>query len=319
MFRKFYKEADDDRVITMIPGYSEELVNHKKNGITGKVSIDEFGFRRGSYKIATLQSLTKNFIFIGDSVPYGWEIDDLQTIPSHFWNIIEQKRGHEDMGVINAAIPSYSLKQSVARYMKEIDGKFNVYGVYLQFYDPVGQLILFGKNWREDINWATERKLLVKIFPERERFFGLERKSSLVAIVNRAINKHLGERVYYSTFSCKDTDTVQKFKKHIDKSLLTLLSVMDHNSKLYIAPLTIGPSTIKRMPYDSVCAVKILNDELVKYSKENKRVIFIDTVELFGDDRDESKYFTDGLHLSGEGSRLVAQYLYDRVDFSLLK
>ena len=95
-------------------------------------------------------SKKKKFLFLGDSVPFGWGVNTDESLPYLFADV------HKDFIVINGAIPSYSSAQKVLRLETEFAALTNISHTYLQIYDPVSQYVLYGSRWSEDDNWTTE-------------------------------------------------------------------------------------------------------------------------------------------------------------------
>ena len=107
--RLFTEKTGDDRLYTL-----------KKNFFSKETEID--GIKKKDWEIYTSEDrfrIGKNskinmkkdkFIFIGDSVPFGWGLNYNETLPFFFQEI------NSDLTVLNGAIPSYSLNQSVERF-----------------------------------------------------------------------------------------------------------------------------------------------------------------------------------------------------------
>ena len=147
--RPFTEFVEDDRLVTNKKNFSTKIYGWE-------VKTDAYGFRVGTNEYSK-----KNFniIFLGDSVPFGWGGSGEQNVPSKFYNLIKDKYSTK-YGVINAAIPSYSLYQAIMRYRYEIYGKFPVKYVILQIYDPATQFVIWGKNWNEKICFTSKNTLL---------------------------------------------------------------------------------------------------------------------------------------------------------------
>jgi hypothetical protein len=87
--------VDDARVVTLKKSFQFEDVKTDANGFRTTV---------GSY-----EGKARNVVFIGDSVPFGWGVPDELSVPSHFGRLLE-KDAKTHIGVINAAVPSYSIR-----------------------------------------------------------------------------------------------------------------------------------------------------------------------------------------------------------------
>ena len=58
-----------------------------------------------------LNDNSNKIIFLGDSVPFGWGVNYEDSIPGAFEKI------NKKFTVINAAVPSYTIKQSVDKFI----------------------------------------------------------------------------------------------------------------------------------------------------------------------------------------------------------
>lgn len=126
--------VDDARVSTLVPGYRAVLTDgrHPSNP-PWRVEIDENGFRG---RKEHYEGRKRVVVFIGDSVPFGWGVSDEATVPFRF-RVLLDEHGQTDVGVLNGALPSYSLLQAVERYRQEIRGRYPVASVIVQTFDPV--------------------------------------------------------------------------------------------------------------------------------------------------------------------------------------
>jgi hypothetical protein len=145
--RDFHRVVSDARHVTTLPNFSDP----NYFGVGRSLSIDAYGFRSGAQ---STNPDCPSIIFIGDSVPFGWFVSDRRSMPSKLFEYLG--KANDARCVINAAIPSYSLFQAVARFEREILGKFKSDSVYLQIYDPVFGFVHFGAQWRPEVDWFTE-------------------------------------------------------------------------------------------------------------------------------------------------------------------
>ena len=126
------------RKVLLIEDVSEShgaTFNKRKLGTFGKISnfsfyyenyggfknwgivTDKYGFRKGNNKL----SKRNNIVLIGDSVLFGWGVNSENSVPRKLHDITINNE--IDIGIINAAVPSYSLDQSLHRYIHEIYNK----------------------------------------------------------------------------------------------------------------------------------------------------------------------------------------------------
>lgn len=151
--RNFNERVADERAFTLKPNFRDNRYGAWASVQGYKLHIDGFGFREGTHKTDVNCA---SVVFLGDSIPFGWGIRDEATLPSKFQDRVAA--AGDPRCVINAAAPSYSLFQAAARFEKEVAGRFPVDTVYLQAYDPASQVVLEGRGWQPDHNWATPRQ-----------------------------------------------------------------------------------------------------------------------------------------------------------------
>lgn len=105
----------DARRFTLKPDYLNEHYD-KDVGFPGyRLSTDALGFRRGPREVTPH---CRSIVFLGDSVPFGWGIEDSAAIPSRLSARLAAVG--DPRCVINAAAPSYSMFQAISRFREEV-------------------------------------------------------------------------------------------------------------------------------------------------------------------------------------------------------
>jgi len=219
--REFTELVEDDRLVTNKKNYACFVsrnrvymnVPRKDAKNVWQVETDPNGFRSGINKYYTDKD---NIVFIGDSVPFGWGVNGNKSVPSQLYSIIETNPSATDYGVINAAIPSYSLYQAINRYKQEIHGKYPVKYVILQALDPAPQFVMWGKKWNKQICWASKDALVAS-----ENI--VKKHARKPTIPETIINK-------YSSISHVLYCIKQRLKK--DTEITTLLDINDRSAFL---------------------------------------------------------------------------------------
>src|SRR5215472_14647724 len=116
--RAFTEFVPEERLVTMKKGY--DLLLKEETG-SWRITTNFLGTRvPPSFSSSSLLTTTPKFLFIGDSVPFGWGLDAEDSLP----NLLAQH--HSAYIFINGAIPSYSLAQAVSRYEHEFRQLQNV-------------------------------------------------------------------------------------------------------------------------------------------------------------------------------------------------
>jgi hypothetical protein len=189
----------------------------------------------------------KRIVFLGDSVPFGWGVEDNESVPSAFRRLVPPDRG---LGVINAAVPSYSLYQAVKRFEYEIAPRWPVAVVIVQVYDPVGQFLIWGRQWDEKMSWsskdtlASTREITQSAMAETSdspgvhRFWGfLMGHSATVSVVKGVWSRAYGERPFAAGLDVDDTVAFGRFESQNTQRLEALLSsVRAAKAKLVLLP-----------------------------------------------------------------------------------
>lgn len=276
-----------------------------KRNYQGSIATDEHGFRIGNHKLSRSED---NIVFIGDSVPFGWQLKAHDTVPSRLSDILKE-RG-KTANIINAAIPSSSLNQAVYRYKYEISDRFSVDIVILQIYDPAVQFAQLGKEWDVSKNWVTwSEKIRSKI--GGKGIFSIDsslRYSSLFYLYWRFSGQYylLSERL-----DINDHEAINKYVGSINDSLDTLYRECHSGEVIVLLPITITKEGRRKLSLQMKKAIEILNRTMLDYSKMKPEVCFLDTIGLFNDFKDQDIFRDNAGHLSPQGARLQAEFIAD--------
>jgi hypothetical protein len=282
-FGEFTQIVNDDRQVTMIPNFTNPF--YAGFGI----STDEWGFRRGTHKT---NPGCPTIVFIGDSVPFGWGVPDTETLPSKVFDRMQRKG--DNRCVINAAIPGFTLFQTIARFEQEIVGKFNAEVVYLQVYDPVSSVVLYGSRWEQHLDWITPIPI---------------HYSASVAIAERALQKMGWEPTSSETerFVTSDIETLNRFRQSVRASLNHLDSLVKQQGikQLIIAPLTVPHGAYSGLSEGRRTVIEAFNGELHSFA-EDSNISFVDTIALLRHFLDVDVFHDDCCHLNKLGNDIVA-------------
>jgi hypothetical protein len=293
--RDFTERVDDARFVTMRKNFFYVGGRGKD---TWQIETDENGFRIPPKASVRGIHNTKTFLFIGDSVPFGWGVNAPGSLPY----IFQEK--NKIFNVINGAVPSYSLAQAVSRLKAEFSNTQNISYIYLQIYDPVSQYAQYGARWHEFDNWTNasiRMKDICSIIASENFLY----KSRLVRLVNE---------VYLRYTECSNTTiepnskSDQIFINHIKKQLREASDFAHSKGAiLIVAPLVSPPKASERgnLPEVYSRTINILNNVLESES-ESGRYKFIDLRKLLKADED----FIDlCCHLSEKGANKVSDAL----------
>jgi hypothetical protein len=293
----FTVKVDDERYVTMKKNYKYR----DKTNPRYTVETDEFGFRNGK-NIVSKEG--ENLVFIGDSVPFGWGVAPGDSVPSKVYDLLAA-RG-VTLGVINAAIPSYSLDQAVHRYAYEVDKKFKVQNIILQIYDPASQFAIFGGQWDVTQNWATFNK--AQLVTENISWL----KYSAYYYLYKIFFKDIKEK-----FDPNDHAAIAKYVKGIDNSLDFLRLNAHGVQNILILPVNIPKDAMSSTSKKRLIAIKILNDTMHNYAKSHAagepKIIFVSLNDAFQNQPPRQAFIDQCCHLTAYGAELEAKAVIDHL------
>lgn len=298
-YSEFTYPTNDERYVSIKPNY----ITGNSNGWS--ISTDNYGFRIGKQK----PSNVSNIVFLGDSVPFGYGVDSEDSVPSILHELLLNKG--IDVGIINAAVPAYSLDQSVQRYLKEIVNKFPSNVIILQIYDPVSQFVLMGREWEVSLNWTT--------FPRWYSHYQSDicNYSSLCYLFRRYIGEKKDDMT--DLLEIDDTIAFSNFKKSINESLNTLYMAAVDAEKILLLPVTVPNKSWSNMSKEHRAAISVLNSTLEEYAHSSDKILYVDTVSLFKNHDDEIIFIDRCCHLSSKGAELQAELIANELFNNKLK
>ena len=299
----FTQRVNDERYFTAKPDYHNTSYTGIRDGfwddaVPWDIEMDGHGFRIGANAVF---ENGPNVAFIGDSVPFGYRVSSHDTVPSIFQELIHQ-RGYPH-GVINAALPAYSLDQAVHRYKYELAGRYDIEAMVLQIYDPASQFMQLGRDWDVTKNWVT--------FPHRPEPFPLFRYSSLWHAMH-ALREAYDRRT--ARLDGSDEVAIRHYVTSINASLEVLREATKGKVKrVIILPTTLPPKTWALISEPHRVALTVLNNTLREFVQRHDGMEFIDTNELFASDPDGRGFIDECCHLSHEGATQVAHLLAEHI------
>lgn len=289
--REFNTPVSDERYFTMKKNF-----RYRDSAKKFTIETDDHGFRMGRNQVSTQVG---NIVFIGDSVPFGWGVDGADSVPSKLQAILAAE--HMPWGIINAAIPSYSLDQAVHRYKYEITGKFKVHAVVLQIYDPASQFAILGSQWSVKNNWATFKEGMSPV--QQAQFL----KYSAIYYLYCTFYGRVEEK-----FNPGDQKAINNYTHSIHKSLDFLnASLGDGVKEVIILSVTIPQDAASRTSTKRMAAIKILNDALLdyaaKHSNDKFKYVYIDLYQAYAQEPPRKVFIDYCCHLSSYGAELEAK------------
>lgn len=319
--RDFTELVEDDRLVTNRKNYH---VIQKKDNITWTINTDANGFRCGANSYFKEKD---NIVFLGDSVPFGYGVNAEESIPSIFYNLMK-KEGYVKYGVINAAIPSYSLYQAIKRYEYEIGGKFPVKYIILQVYDPVSQFLIWGNKWDKKMCWTSKDMVLSTkaISGENKYNFVTElirRYSFIYHIIYKTKLKF--KKIHNSVLLLKrDKENFSFFEKENLSVLNDFYSLLKRNNiTLFILPVNptkplsnYSAAEIKYLDAESKALLTIIewfNQILREFTATHKDVYYLDIISYFDKIGRDALFIDNCCHLSAYGAQKEAEFIFEQI------
>ena len=293
--RVFNEITNDKRVFTLKKNISHIEKRIETDNKSWELYTSAKGIRVGkNHKIRN----KNDFLFLGDSVPFGWGVNYENSVPSYFQN------SNENFNIINGAVPSYALNQTIERFFIEFKDLDNLEYVYLQVIDPALHFSLLGDKWRPEYNWATLFKYIykeyefidIKIPLYGELYFSEYLKKKIFRIKIKKI-----QRIKASE------EAKQNYIKHIEDNLNKLQKYLNaKNVNLILSSIVVPDNIYKTLDAQHQEAIAIFNKVLKEFSLIHKDVYFFDVSKkiIFNDD-----FYIDEWHLSSEGASLIADEL----------
>lgn len=298
--RNFNVRVADERTFTLKPNFKDDRYGARASVRGYRLHVDGFGFREGTHKT---DAACASVVFLGDSVPFGWGISDGATLPSKVQDRLAA--AGDPRCVINAAAPSYSLFQAVARFEKEVSGKFPVDTVYLQTYDPASQVVLEGRGWQPDLNWATPRQPAWKSDLEEGKY-GAAAYFVFKALVKPPPPKPPGLDV-------DDAATIARFRGAVRQGLQRLLAAAREAKakRVVIAPVVVPQSGFARLSAVRRKVLDVQNGEFRAFAAASGGAVQFFDAGAALEPHKESDVFIDACcHLSERGSDVLAETLF---------
>ncbi len=292
--RDFIRLVDDRRYYVPKKNY-----RYVHPGSQTVFTFDENGFREGLHTYSVDKN---NIVFLGDSVPFGWKINDDQTLPSKFYELLAEGHTQAPYGVINAAVPSYSLDQAVQRYKRDIHRQFPVSHIFLQVYAPVPQFEAFGREWHRDLNWYTTQRLDAPPYP----IFEYSALYWLITESKRAvISQNRGLRL-------DDSVASERFEAGNIRSLDQLRALAEEDgAQLILQPVNIpkyaGENEIHK------AAIRKFNEILKSYAEAHPDVYYFEVRSYLHDFNSTELFIDKCCHLSETGTELQANFLREQL------
>ena len=153
--KNYIEKTNDNRIFTLKKDYDNDEFDHLYGRAFSIITSSE-RLRISKKNNLNIKDKTdkQKFLFIGDSVPFGYGLDAEESLPFYFQNY------NKNLIVLNGAIPAYSIAQTVERYNKEFKDIKNIKYIYLQVSSPAQDYGMFGVDWQPSDSWTFVDQVL---------------------------------------------------------------------------------------------------------------------------------------------------------------
>ena len=308
---KISKSFEHSNLTFAFTEIDNNFMNLKKNVAYNsniKVFTDENRLRVKDNGYQTdLNNKNSKIVFIGDSVPFGWNLNYKDSIAGHLENF------NNTYQIINASVPSYSPKQSTRKFLNEFSKVKNIEYVYISNFNPIDLYLLFGEKWNDEINWSN----YINFFSE-DLFFFKYKKLPLWGEINFF---KIMRKVYVLKFFETPANKTNKRNLKSDEKIINLftdqlkkLKKMDIKDIKFIYTPILSPIHLKKdfellsdYEKDKIEIINKINFNLKNYEHEN--FIFLDLVSIMQNYNTLDIFIDNCCHLSSMGSEIIANQI----------
>jgi lysophospholipase L1-like esterase len=279
-----------------------------------EVVINKKGYRGKLVPIEKLDKEIKRIVFLGDSMMFGFGLNEDETLPEQILRIAGNKR----VEVINLAVTGHNLNQErlyFERRVLEYDPDIAVFGLCLNdiggsIFSPSGfnTLIEIGRlkykyrqfNFLDKVHYALLRlsNFYQYIFYKIEMLYRIEKRVPLYTEVSLKLMK--GELVdEMKEALVLFANDVLAIKKACEERGIRLIIMF------YITDIQLDDASL-RWP----------QEWLQEFCSENK-IYFLDLLPAFNG-YSKDKILIDQGHPSSFGNKILAEYLYNFIESNKL-
>ena len=253
-----------------------------------------------------LNDNSNKIIFLGDSVPFGLGVNYDDSIPGNFEKI------NKKFTVINAAVPSYTFKQSVDKFIEEFKNVKNINYIYISNFNPLDLYLMFGEKWDESLNWANHPEYLVQdIFFYKYKSLPIWGEISLFKILRKIYVIKFFE-IPNNIIYQRNSDTDKKFIKYTISELERLGKNIHEDTIVIFTPIVSPLNFYKGNLEDKINNERLdlinkVNNSLKLYNKNN--FIYFDIIETLNSFNEQDLFIDDCCHLTPFSALKIAENL----------
>lgn len=308
----YVQEVSDRRRYALRPGFSDNRIG---------VTINANGFRSPE-SLADPAPETPVIAVVGDSKAFGAGVRDDESYAYQLGRLLTDRP--TPVAVVNGGVPSYNTRQAIDRFSIDILPRYNVKLVVFEApFNDVALLSHYGDDWDTDKTWADLR------FGDFAAPLPFSQRSAIVYYAARAWKRS------NSISPSERSKSVLHQKVRGSSMISAVRSELDglirecEAKSIPIIFLPIDPFYYQTQNKERNGSLPLWNrngvyadvwdenvrgydDLLIELSKNHSSVHFLDTRQIF-DELDRGELFTDAIHYSAKGNRLVAEGLEEMI------
>lgn len=304
----------DRRQYSLRQGYRDQ-----KAGIT----VDQMGFRKTQPSGDPHRPVV---VCLGDSVPFGAGVRDDETYPAYLAQLLSSK-GFA-VSVLNAAVPSYNLRQSFDRLPMDVTAHYSLPRIALVAVNAANDISLltyYGANWNPDLTWADVRwSGTWNTRPHYQKLATVYYLSDLIREANAGeVRSHrASQALNQASQTDQKTAMLNQVKRVLEGELAFYRTHAIPVLLMPINPFYYQRSGQERNPQlrdwqrfkgyveDWDDLISAYNDVLIEVTQRFDNTYFFDTrLVMDGQNRDEM--YIDYIHHSPEGNRALAEAFFN--------
>ena len=271
------------------------------------VFTDQNRFRvKPSDKDRKISKKKRKILLIGDSLPFGWNVNYENSIAGNLENF-------SNYLILNGAIPSYSLKQSRIRLEEYLKNFENIKLIYFQTLDPAVQYSTMKGDWNENINWSN----LNYITDLKSKFIFKYDSAPIYGEIHfiKLIQKIYLKYFYKESkkqFADRSNHSDSLFKSHISKEIEKLNEIKNKKTILVLgSPITkeFFKNISNNIINDDVKIFLAYDAQLRKMSARYKDVFYLDMIKMFESYSPNELFIDNCCHFSPSANKIIAEKL----------
>lgn len=304
---EYTQPVEDRRQYSLRPRYNDSEAG---------ISINQLGFREvWSEEVPN----TPVIVCLGDSVPFGAGVRDQETYPAFLAKLLSSSKS--SIKVINAGVPSYSLRQSFDRLRIDVMSHYTPSQIALVTVEAANDISLlthYRADWTPDVTWAEirmKRSCPPSSLQKVATFYYFSRlinraQSGGEKAITESHQKYPGTKMLSNARQVLHKELTFYQDQSIPIVLMPVnpfyyqLSNQEKNNRLN------NWDNFRDYVEDWDELIREYNALLEQVSLEFENIYFFDTRQVM-DSQNRDEMYVDFIHYSPAGNKVIANALFD--------